>query len=117
MENLGTWVLLLVGLRNLTRTWKLAFCLEFQYPGLETFKFISNIIETLKVPGREKDFCDGLKQAIDYAVAVNCKAIHIMVGNFADSEENWSTPTNHRATLIKNLNWAAPLLAAKGIIG
>ena len=68
-------------------------------------------VETLKVPGREEDFCNGLKQAIAYAAAVNCKAIHIMVGNLIDAEQN------HRATLIKNLNWAAPLLAAKGIIG
>ena len=30
------------------------------------------------VPGRESDFIDGLKKAISYANAVQCKRIHIM---------------------------------------
>ena len=33
------------------------------------------------VPGREEDFITGVKQAIEYAKAVNCGNIHIMAGN------------------------------------
>jgi len=38
------------------------------------------------VPGREEDFITGLKQAIEYAKAVNCGNIHIMAGNVAAGE-------------------------------
>ena len=30
------------------------------------------------IPGREKEFLEGLEQAIEYALAVNCNQIHIM---------------------------------------
>ena len=60
------------------------------------------------VPGREKDFLEGLKQAIKYAKAVSCKSIHIMVGRVPD--ESAATRARHRGTLIENLNSAYKLL-------
>ena len=39
------------------------------------------------VPGREEDFVNGLKQAIEYAKAVNCGNIHIMAGNMGSGHQ------------------------------
>ena len=62
-------------------------------------------------PGREDEFKATLNQAIDYASAVECPAIHIMVGN------KTASVAEHRETLVKNLKWAEPLLTAKGLRG
>ncbi len=32
------------------------------------------------LPGRQGDFRDGLEQALDYAVALDCKLVHVMAG-------------------------------------
>jgi len=62
-------------------------------------------------PGREAEFRETMEQAIDYATAVGCPAIHIMVGNRTCSINE------HRATLFKNLKWAEPMLVSRGIRG
>merc|ERR1719285_336273 len=64
------------------------------------------------VPGRKADFRADLEKTIEYAKAVNCPAIHIMVGNVTLFSHD-----QHRQTLIDNLKMAESLLAQHNIKG
>ena len=77
------------------------FSLEFQ-----------TTVNPEKVPGRKADFREGLEKTIEYAKAVNCPAIHIMVGNVT-----LFSADQHRQTLMENLKMAESLLAQHNIKG
>lgn len=62
------------------------------------------------LPGREQDFADSFRQALDYAVAINGSAIHCMAGLVPPEQR----PAAER-TFIENLKRAADLAAAKRI--
>lgn len=63
------------------------------------------------LPGKEKQFADSLKLAIDYAKALNCKKIHIMSGTVKlNTKEN-------DEVFEKNLKSAVKLLEMAGITG
>ena len=52
-------------------------------------------------PGHEQRFRAALKEALDYAVAVGCRRLHVMAG-LLEGE-----PARQRATYLENLAWAA----------
>lgn len=58
--------------------------------------------------GRQDEFRDSVRQAIDYAKAIDCPKIHIMAG-IADAEA--------RNLFIENLHFAAEACAAAGLLG
>lgn len=59
------------------------------------------------LPGREQEAREELEQALDYAIALDCKTVHVMsaVVPFPMEKEMC------RATFIKNMRWAADLFA------
>jgi hydroxypyruvate isomerase len=65
------------------------------------------------LPGREREFDEGLDKAIDYAQALECPRIHLMAGLVADE----SRRAEQRATYVANLRRAAKRLAAYGLTG
>ncbi len=62
------------------------------------------------LPGREADARAEIEQALDYAVALDCKTVHVMsaVVPFPWEKEMC------RQTFIKNMRWAADLFAREG---
>jgi hydroxypyruvate isomerase len=60
------------------------------------------------VPGRQAKFRDGLKQALEYATALDCGLVHVMAG-IQPSEVSYDAAA---AVYAANLIWAAE--AAKG---
>jgi hydroxypyruvate isomerase len=63
------------------------------------------------LPGREKEFRDGVERAIEYAKALSCPQVNCLVGktpNGISSEEI-------RRTLVDNLRFAARALQSEGI--
>ncbi len=55
------------------------------------------------LPGREAEFRAGLLIALDYAAELSCPRIHVMAGlRTTDSDT-----TEHEATYLTNLEWAA----------
>jgi hydroxypyruvate isomerase len=63
------------------------------------------------LPGREDEFKAGVAQAIAYATALECDRVNCLAGILPPSVE----PAAARATLVSNLQYAAPLLKAAGI--
>jgi len=64
------------------------------------------------LPGREADFSRALlDQALPYAQALRCPRIHVMAGVLPAGADRAA----HRAALVANLAWAAPLAAQAGI--
>ncbi|MSR14319.1 MAG: hydroxypyruvate isomerase [Gammaproteobacteria bacterium] len=59
------------------------------------------------IPGREAEFSASLAQALRYADALACPRLHVLAGLIQHGAES--------ATLIKNLQKAAPLAAAQGV--
>ncbi|MBV9812185.1 MAG: TIM barrel protein, partial [Acetobacteraceae bacterium] len=55
------------------------------------------------VPGRQGEFRDGVKQAVEYADALGCKLIHCMAGIPAAGV----SPVTAAAVYAANLAWAA----------
>jgi len=55
------------------------------------------------LPGREAEFREGVKKAIDYAVALDCPRIHLMAGLLPVGKEREDV----QPTYIANLQWAA----------
>jgi len=55
------------------------------------------------VPGREADFQASIRQALDYAQALECPRIHVMAGLVAAGTERAEV----RPTYVANLQWAA----------
>ena len=63
------------------------------------------------LPGREEEFKAGVAQAIAYANALECDRVNCLAGILPQTVE----PSAARATLVANLQYAAPLLKAAGI--
>jgi hydroxypyruvate isomerase len=61
-------------------------------------------------PGREKDFQESVKLAIDYALALNCKRIHALSGIVEGK-----TPEVYDKTFRKNIAWGASMMEKYGI--
>jgi 2-dehydrotetronate isomerase len=62
------------------------------------------------VPGREEDFSDAFRRALDYAVAIGGTAIHCMAGKVPAALQ-----AAGEETFVVNLGRAADLAGAKGI--
>ncbi|WP_218510096.1 2-oxo-tetronate isomerase [Variovorax sp. dw_308] len=65
---------------------------------------------TASVPGREAEFRYGVRQALEYAAALDCPRIHVMAGLLADDQ----TREGLRGVYIDNLHWAAVEAAKSG---
>src|SRR5206468_9076734 len=63
------------------------------------------------LPGRETAFRDGVGQALDYAVALDCKLVHVMAG-VPPEDVAWDTAA---ALYAANLAWAAEKALAAGV--
>ena len=63
------------------------------------------------LPGRQAEFREGFKKALDYAAALSCPRIHVMSG-LAPAGVAHDTMTGVLAT---NLAWAAELAAPAGV--
>ena len=62
------------------------------------------------LPGREEDFKQVFKQALDWCVAAGASAIHVMPGVIEEHQRAQATQT-----MITNLQWAADLAAPHGL--
>jgi hydroxypyruvate isomerase len=63
------------------------------------------------LPGRQSDFRDGLLQALDYAVALDCKLIHVMAG-VPPADLPYDTAM---ALYAANLGWAGEHALGAGV--
>lgn len=63
------------------------------------------------LPGREKDFRQGLEQAIQVCQATGCQSIHVMAGFPAPAQQAAAGQT-----LLQNLAWAADKAARAGCV-
>ncbi len=63
------------------------------------------------LPGREQEFRDSIKKALDYAAALDCRLIHVLAGIVPDGE---SVPRCWEAYL-ENVAWAAETCAPAGV--
>jgi hydroxypyruvate isomerase len=63
------------------------------------------------VPGRQRDFRDGVKQAVEYANALGCKLIHCMAGIPVAGV----SPVTAAAVYAANLAWAAEHTHSHGV--
>jgi 2-dehydrotetronate isomerase len=57
------------------------------------------------LPGRETEFRDGVRKALEYAQVLHCRRVHVMAGLQPGS----------RKTYVENLAWAAELAAPLGV--
>ena len=60
------------------------------------------------LPGRETDARAAIDQAIDYAVAIGCRAVHVMAGR--------ASGTHAAKTFVNNLSYAGERSSDSGII-
>jgi hydroxypyruvate isomerase len=65
------------------------------------------------VPGREKEFRDGLEKVVEYGNALGCDTVHLMAGVVGPGEDYKAA----ERTYIANLRHAAAMLADHGIAG
>ena len=65
------------------------------------------------VPGREKEFRDGLDVVVEYANALDCNTVHLMAGVMGAGEDFNAAQRTYTA----NLRHAASMLAAHGVVG
>ncbi len=63
------------------------------------------------LPGREKEFKEGLHKALEYAGVLECRRIHAMAGLAPDGADH----AKMRATYTENLAWAAEQAQAAGV--
>ncbi|MEX9755158.1 2-oxo-tetronate isomerase [Providencia vermicola] len=63
------------------------------------------------MPGREDEFAKGVHTALHYAKALGCQQVHAMAGK-VDAR---FTPEQQRACFIKNIQYAADVMAEHGI--
>jgi hydroxypyruvate isomerase len=63
------------------------------------------------LPGREREFREGVEKALDYAAALGCSQLNCLAGLTPQGE----SPEKVRATLVENLRFAADALDKKGI--
>lgn len=66
---------------------------------------------TACLPGREAEFRAGIEIALEYAQTLGCTRVHAMVGVRPETV----SVEQADATLIANLQWAAPLAAQAGV--
>ncbi|MDX8000448.1 hydroxypyruvate isomerase family protein [Xenorhabdus sp. Reich] len=59
------------------------------------------------LPGREKEFIDGVHKALEYALELDCKQLHVMAGKLG----NQFTLEQQYECYIKNLRYAADVMA------
>jgi hydroxypyruvate isomerase len=71
----------------------------------------SNTRGTASIPGREKEFQQGVEMALRYAAALHCPRIHVMAGLLGVGH----THASNHATYVNNLKWAAALAAKQGL--
>ena len=65
------------------------------------------------VPGREKEFRDGLATVIEYGSALGCDTVHLMAGVVGPAEDMKAA----ERTYVSNLRHAAATLGGHGIAG
>ena len=65
------------------------------------------------VPGREKEFRDGLAKVIEYGNALGCDTVHLMAGVVGPGEDYKAA----ERTYVSNLRHAASTLEGHGIAG
>jgi 2-dehydrotetronate isomerase len=63
------------------------------------------------LPGREREFRDGVDQAIRYATATKCPLVHTMAGLWPDGRDK----NEGERVYIDNLRWAADRAATAGL--
>jgi hydroxypyruvate isomerase len=63
------------------------------------------------LPGREREFRDGVEQAILYAKATGCRTLHAMAGLWPEGRER----AEGLSVYVENLRHAADRLAAEGL--
>lgn len=71
----------------------------------------SNTRGTASIPGREKEFQQGVEMALRYAAALDCPRIHVMAGLLGAGH----THASNHSTYVNNLKWAAALAAKQGL--
>ena len=71
----------------------------------------SNTRGTASLPGREKEFQQGVEMALRYAEALHCPRIHVMAGLLGIGH----THASNHATYVNNLKWAVALAAKQGL--
>ncbi|MDR2111690.1 MAG: hydroxypyruvate isomerase family protein [Candidatus Accumulibacter sp.] len=62
------------------------------------------------LPGREREFRDGVAKGVEYALALETPTVHCMAGNFPAGGDR----ARHRAVYIENLRHAAREMAKHG---
>lgn len=63
------------------------------------------------IPGREKEFCDGVAKAIEYAKALGTPTVHAMAGLLPPEADR----DTHRVTYVDNIWYAAKELGKHGL--
>ena len=63
------------------------------------------------LPGRERDFIAGIERALSYALATQCRRIHVLSGLWPSGRDK----AEGIATLVANLRRAADLVAPHGV--
>ncbi|EQB99289.1 hydroxypyruvate isomerase family protein [Photorhabdus temperata] len=66
---------------------------------------------TASIPGREKEFAEGVQTALKYALTLNCKQIHAMAGKL----NKQFTPEQQRECYIRNIQHSADVMAERNI--
>jgi len=63
------------------------------------------------LPGREAEFREGVRRALDYARALSCPRVHVMAGLAPAGADRSAL----RRTYVENLAWAAEQASSKGV--
>lgn len=63
------------------------------------------------LPGREREFREGIARALQYARALACPRVHVMAGLVPEGQERAAL----RPTYVDNLRWAAREAAREGV--
>lgn len=66
------------------------------------------------LPGREQEFSDGIKVALDYAEVLDSPCIHMMAGIIHDGDRELVPKAQAEAVYVENLTRAAELAASAG---
>uniref|UniRef100_A0A8C1MQB1 Putative hydroxypyruvate isomerase n=1 Tax=Cyprinus carpio TaxID=7962 RepID=A0A8C1MQB1_CYPCA len=69
------------------------------------------------VPGRGQEFRQGLDLAVQYAKALDCRRIHLMVGRVPAGADRCTVAMEMEDTFVQNLKHAAGVLSKEGILG
>ncbi len=63
------------------------------------------------LPGREQEFRDSIRKALDYAAALDCRLIHVLAGVVPDGD----SVTRCWECYLENVTWAAETCAPAGV--